>query len=193
MLGEELQHIGWRPSPFDEIVEAHGAMSLGEAVAVGPEDKWHMGVRQRREAELSTKPNLARRRQQQVIGPHHLLDTLGGVINDNSQVIGENPVISNQNQVVHDRFHGAAHRVDKTHDGCAGPNPQGRTSTSIHKALLRLLAEVTTRTGVGTVGKRRTVGGGGRLTNLAARTKTRVGKSDLLQFFYSFDIMVRSV
>ncbi len=130
-LGEKLQHTGCRPSPLEEIVETHGTMSLGETVAVGPEDKWHMGVRQLGEAELSTKPHLPWRGQQEVIGPHHLLDTLGGIIDDNSQIIGENTVISNQNQVVHDRFHFAADRVDKSHDGRVGPNPQRRTSTSI--------------------------------------------------------------
>jgi hypothetical protein len=193
MLGEELQHTGCRPSPFKEIVEAHGAMSLGEAVTVRPEDKWHMGVRQRVEAELSAKPHLARRGQQEVIGPHHLLDTLRGIIDDNSQVVGENAVISNQDQVVHDRFHGAAHRVDKPKDGGVGPNPQGRTSTSIHEALPRMLAELTTRTGVGAIGKRRTVGGRGGLSNLAARAKTRIGKTELLQCFYSFDVVVGSI
>ncbi len=131
MLGEELQHSGCRPSPLEEIVEAHGAMSFCEAVSVRPEDEWHMGVGRRGKAELSTKPHLPRRGQQKVIGPHHLLDTLGGIINDDSQVISENTVISNQNQVVHDRFHRAAHRVDKAHDSGVGPNPQGRTSTSI--------------------------------------------------------------
>jgi hypothetical protein len=131
MLGEELQHTGCRPSAFEEIVEAHGAMSLGEAVTVRPEDKWHMRVRQRGEGELSAKPHLARRGQQEVIGAHHLPDTLRGIIDDNGQVVGENPVVSNQDQIVHDRFHGAAHRVDKPNDGRVGPNPQGRTSTSI--------------------------------------------------------------
>lgn len=131
MLGEELENTGCGPSPLEEIIEAHGAMSLRKAVAVRTEDEWHMGVCQRGKAELSAKPNLPRRGQQKVIGPHHLLDTLGGIINDDSQVISENTVISNQNQVVHDRFHRAAHRVDKAHDSGVGPNPQGRTSTSI--------------------------------------------------------------
>jgi hypothetical protein len=193
MLGEELQHTGCCPSSYEEIVEAHRAMSLCKAVAVGSEDKWHVGVRQGREAELSTKPHLTRRGQQKVIGPHHLLDTLGGIINDNSQVIGENSVISDQNQVVHDRFHSAAHGVDKTHDRRISTDPYRRASTSIQEALLGVPTEFATRTGVGAIGKRRPVRGRGRLTNLAARTETRVRQAEILQDFYSFDVMVGSV
>ncbi len=193
MLDEELQHTGCRPSTFEEIVEAHCAMSLGEAVAVRPEDEWHMGICERRETQLSTKPDLPRCGQQEVIGPHHMLHTLGGIINDYSQVVGENPVISHQNKVVHDRCYWAAHRVDKAYDGRVGSNPQGWTSTSINQAPLGLLAEFTTRTGVGAIGMRRTVGGRGRLTNLAPRAKTRIGQTEFLQHVYSFNVMVGSV
>jgi hypothetical protein len=190
MLGEELQHTGWLPSVLKEIVKAHRAVALREAVTIGPKHERDVGVGQRREAKLLTKPHLARRGQREVIGPHHLLNTLGGVIDDDGKVVGENPVISNEDQIVHSRFHGATHRVEEAHDSCIGPNPQCRTSTRFSQLLLCMLGELTTGTRVGTIGKRRPVGGRRRLANLAPSTKTGIGKAKLLQRVDSFDIVV---
>lgn len=131
MLREKLEHTGRCPASFEEIIEADSTMSLGEAITVGPEDQWHMGIRECGEAELLTKPHLPWCGKQEIIGPHHLLDVLGTVIDDNGQIVGENPVISHQNQVIDDCFDGAADRVDKPHDRPVGPKPQGRPPTSI--------------------------------------------------------------
>ncbi len=56
-----------------------------------------------------------------------------------------------------------------------------------------MLAEFTTCTGVGAIGKRRTIGGRCGLSDLAASTETRIGTTEFLQCLYRFDVVVRSV
>src|SRR5690606_21719751 len=63
-----------------------------ELPAVGILDQRDVQERRRRETQQAVKPDLSRRRQQEVRAAHDMRDALGGIIHDHGELVGEWPV-----------------------------------------------------------------------------------------------------
>ena len=83
-----------------EVGQRDGAVALGEAGAVGAEHERHVGVGRHRQAEQPRDEHLARRRVEQVVAPHDLLDALVGVVDHDGHVVGADAVVAAQHEVV---------------------------------------------------------------------------------------------
>ena len=75
-------------------------MALGQPLAVGADHQRHVGVGDPRQSEEVLQQGLAGRRRQQVVAPADLVDPLGGVVDDDGQVVGRHAVVAAQHDVV---------------------------------------------------------------------------------------------
>ncbi len=83
-----------------QLREADGAVTLGEALAVVAEQQGHVGVAGHgRQPEQLVEPQLAGRRGQQVGAAHDVRDPLIGVVDDDRELVGDDPVAAPQDDV----------------------------------------------------------------------------------------------
>ena len=71
---------------------------------------------------------MPRRRVEQVVAAHDLLDALGGVVDHDRQVVGDRPVVAAHHEVVDHALDVAVQAVDESDALTAGAYPQGRRS-----------------------------------------------------------------
>ena len=75
-------------------------MSFGQPLSVLTYDQRHMDILRGRITEQLLQMDMSTRAKQQVISTNDLGDTLSGIINDNSQVVSRNTIISQKHHVV---------------------------------------------------------------------------------------------
>ena len=107
-----------------------GVRRFGQPFAVRSMHQAAMGVAHLGKTEQVPQMALPCRRGPQVTGPHHLIDSLHTIIDDDSQVVGVNPVIATQDDVVHLAQTGATGLVGDLPTGDLGGQPSGSRAHS---------------------------------------------------------------
>ena len=101
-----------------DLGERHGAVALGQPRPVLVEHQRDVRVRRLRIAQQLREIRLARRRRQQVVTAHHLVDALCRVVDDDREVVGRHPVAATDHEVVDDAGVLAVQQVvDRVDDG----------------------------------------------------------------------------
>ena len=83
-----------------EVGEGDGAVPFGEPSAVGVQDHRDVRVLRRRVSEPSGEIGLTRRRGQQIVAAHHLVDAGGRIVDDDGEVVRGRAVAPLQDEVV---------------------------------------------------------------------------------------------
>ena len=85
-----------------DLGERHGAVPLGQPRSVLVEHQRDVRVRRLRIAQQPRQVGLPRRRRQQVVTAHHLVDALRGVVDHHGEVVGRDAVAATDHEVVDD-------------------------------------------------------------------------------------------
>ncbi len=172
-----------RPTAIDPIDPApRGSATpvpLGQTLTVGTQHQRHVArTRGSREPQESLQQDLAGRGRQEVVPPHHLVDTLIRVVDDHGQVVGRHAVAPTQHEVVDHRIRTAAAlgrrvpRRPRRHGG--GPR---RVRPCIRRVGLLLPAPSAAQVPGRRPRATGSVGCGGRFADLTAGTEARVGEA----------------
>ena len=83
-----------------EVLQRHRAVALGEALTVGADHERDVQVPRLGQPEQALQLDLAGRRCQQVVAAHDDVDALGGVVDDDGEVVRRHAVVAPQHDVV---------------------------------------------------------------------------------------------
>jgi hypothetical protein len=117
--------------------------------------------------------DLARRGRRQILAADDLAHALGGVVDDNRQLVGVDAVGANHDEIVDHPGHRAEQGVIEVDFLATGPQPQGQRPARVDPRTSLGVAQFAAGTRVGALGEI-AVRGGGRLADLRARAKTGV-------------------
>lgn len=124
-LTQRRPHPGKLHPAGRQLGQPAGVCGLGQPFTVRGMHQAAMGVAHLGKTEQVPQMALPCRRGPQVTGPHHLIDSLHTIIDDDSQVVGVNPVIATQDDVVHLAQTGATGLVGDLPTGDLGGQPDG--------------------------------------------------------------------
>ena len=128
-----------------DLGERDGAVALGQPCPVLVEHQCDVRVRRLRIAEQPREVGLPRRRRQQVVTAHHLVDALRGVVDHDREVVGRDAVAATDHEVVDDAGVLAVQQVVDRVDDRVGAQPQRRRPPGLARGGPRVRASVRSR------------------------------------------------